>query len=127
MKRRNGYIALVSFLIIGLVALSVAVSVSFLGIEVGKTSLTATRGEQTFWLAKSCLNQALLKLRNDQTYSGEELTFSTGSCTIIINGSGLKTINLEARLNTKPDLVRHFSGQVKVSGSHLRLLQLIEN
>lgn len=124
MKKNKGYIALVSFLIISSLALAIAVSTSFLGIEQAKSSLTTSRGEQAFWLATSCLNQTLITLRNNNTYSGGELTFETGSCTISVNQ---QVVTIQANLNGKPDLVRNFSAAVRLSSSHIRLMEYKEN
>lgn len=126
MIKNNGYIALISFLVIGAVSLAIAVSTSFLGIEQAKSSLTTTRGEQAFWLGKSCLNQALINLRDNNSYSGGELTTELGSCTISIGGEGLKTIAILVSLNDKPDLNRNFSAKVRLSSSHIRLLEFME-
>ena len=58
---------------------------------------------------------------------GEELTISSESCTINVSQQEPKIINIQAGLISKPDLARSYSVKVRVSSSHVRLLELTEN
>ena len=79
----NGYITLVSVLVVGSIALASAVSLLLLGIDASRTALTNTQAAQARSLANTCAEVALDKLRQDTSYQGNEtITFSNGSCTI---------------------------------------------
>lgn len=111
--KKNGYIAFTSILIISVVALSVAMSITILGINEAKSSLTYKKGQETLKIAESCLEEALIKIRNNQEYSGETLNILNGSCTINIETiSDTKTLSIGATLSGNPDYRRNITVEV---------------
>lgn len=101
----KGYIAFTSLLIISLVALSIAFSISMLGIEEVKTALGFKKGQETQDIAESCIEEGLLRLKNDNTYTGtsQPLNVGGGSCTIIVSGTNPNyTIFATAAINGHP-------------------------
>ncbi len=79
----NGYIALVSVLVVGSIALASAVSLLLLGIDASRTALVNTQAASARAAANTCAEVALDKLRQDVSYQGNEtITLSNGSCTI---------------------------------------------
>jgi hypothetical protein len=123
MKKQKGYIAILSFLVIGVVVLGIALSVSLTGVEEAKSSLNALRGQRTTSLLEGCFEETLYRLRNNNALASQTLTFEKGSCTLIVTGTGAnKTINLEATLTSKPVHIKRMTATVKVSTSHVTVL-----
>ncbi len=129
MKSYNsGFIALTSVLIISAVVLAIAVSVSLLGIGEANSSLTFARGEETKKVAESCVEEALLRLRDTGSYSGGTLSVGNGSCTIAVSGAGSnKTIDVIATLSGPPQYVRKLQVTVKRVGNSVNVLSWSES
>ena len=86
----NGYIALISVLIISALAILVASSANLISISESKMGLQENQSWESFYLAKACAEDALMKLKDDLNYTGNEtLPFDTENCTISpIEGTG---------------------------------------
>lgn len=91
-ENRNGYIALVSILIVSALTLLIATSGSLLSIGESNMGLQENQAWEAFYLTTACAEDALMKLKNDLNYSGNEtLNFDNGKCTIEpLEGSGKK-------------------------------------
>jgi hypothetical protein len=88
MQYRQGYIALITVLIISAVALVIAASVSLLGIGIGQSALSGSKGENALELAEGCAEDALLKSQLSGSYAGGNITRPEGTCVITITTSG---------------------------------------
>lgn len=83
-QKNNGYIAITTALIFGLLAL-------FLAVSLGTTTLLARSGwrevenkKASYFLAHSCLETALLRMGQDYNYMGNEtVTVGSDQCTIM--------------------------------------------
>ena len=94
-KPKNGFIALVSVLIISAIAIIIGVSISLLGMSELQMGFSENQSFKAFNYADACTEEALERLRiNWANYSGS-LSFDEGSCTIntVVSG-GSATINL---------------------------------
>lgn len=79
----NGYIALVTILIISAVVLLIAVSANLLSISESDMGLEKNQASETYYLATACAEQALIGLKDSLDYPGNEnLTIGDGSCYI---------------------------------------------
>ncbi len=89
-KTQKGYIALISILIVSGVTLLIAISTSLFGISESDMGLQKSQSSETFYLASLCAEDALMKLKNDLKYPGNEtLIIGEGSCTILkLKGGG---------------------------------------
>jgi len=89
---RNGYIALISILIISALSVLIATSATLISIGEADMSLQENQAWESFYLATACAEEGLMKLKNNLNYEGNEtLTFDNGSCTILVpEGSGNK-------------------------------------
>ncbi len=87
---QGGYVILLSVLVVGAVGTAVATSLLLLGIGAGRSSLDQQRSVQARALANSCAEEALERLRRDNTYAGGvTLSLGAGSCQIgTVGGSG---------------------------------------
>lgn len=88
MQYNQGYIALVTVLIISSVALAIAATVSLLGIGVEQSALTGSKGENALELTEGCAEDALLKSQQSSSYNGGNITRPEGTCIITVTKSG---------------------------------------
>jgi hypothetical protein len=90
LRRRPGYIFLISVLVIGAVASATSVSLILLGLASEQSGLTVVQSAQAIELAQACAERALLFLRSDLSYGGgETLVIPGGTCVIHhVGGSG---------------------------------------
>ncbi len=95
-KQQDGYIILLSVMLIGAISVTIAVSMLSLGINSTKTALSLQRAEQARILTHTCIDLALLEIYSSSTYSGTNSTStSDGSCyyTVIDTGGNNRTVN----------------------------------
>jgi len=91
MENQKGFIALITVLIISAILLMISISSNLFGISESDMGLQKSQASQAFYLANLCSEDALMKLKNDINYLGNEnLIFDNGSCSIlpIESGSG---------------------------------------
>lgn len=81
----RGFMAVTTVLLISSVVLTIATTVSLVGIGEGQSSLAVYRGEGNLGLVEGCVEDYLLKIRSDQGYTGGNITRPEGTCTITIN------------------------------------------
>ncbi|HCJ52510.1 MAG TPA: hypothetical protein DIS62_05230 [Candidatus Kerfeldbacteria bacterium] len=109
----NGYIALTSMLIILAATLVVAMSANLLSIDTGRTSVTLEDGMSSFALANTCLEEGLLRLRQDMNYTGGSLNAIDGSCTITVLANGTqRELTSEATVDSS---TRHITVDVDLA------------
>ncbi len=87
---REGYVFLVTILMVGSIATATAVSLMLLSWAAEQNGFLVQRSTQAYEYANTCAERALRKLRIDPAYAGEEtFSFATGSCSILrIGGAG---------------------------------------
>ena len=92
LKNQKGYIALISVLIITGAVLFIAINTSLFGISEAGMGLQKSQSSEAFYLAILCAEDALMSLKENLDYYGEEtLTIGQGNCTILqVKGSGNK-------------------------------------
>ena len=121
--RINGFIAFTSLLIISAVALAIAASISLLGVDEAKSSLSFKKGQESLKLAEGCLEEALIRLRDDNDYTGGSLNLGDGSCTIGVSGEGNdRTITIQSTISDPPDYIKNLSATVKLTGNSIKLV-----
>ena len=112
----QGFIALISILIIGAVILSISIGVSLRSIDETKMSLDQQESHKALALANLCAEQALMKLTSVLNYTGSESIIIDGeTCDIfLITGSG----NLNRTVKTQ-STVSGYTGKVKLEVSQV--------
>lgn len=107
----QGFIALISIIIIGAVILAVTIGLSLRSIGETDMALSGELSNRALALADACAEDALLKLKNDLNYSGNESIIIGGeSCDILaIGGSG----NFNRTINTQ-SAVSGYTKKIKV-------------
>ncbi len=122
-KKQAGLMAISSLLIISAVALAIAVSISMIGIGEAQNSLTYKKGAEVLKVAESCVEESLLRLRDDVNYSGGSLQVGNGSCTINVIGAGSdRTIDVTGTISGPPQFVRQLQLTVKRTGQSINIL-----
>jgi hypothetical protein len=89
-KVRQGYIFLLSVLVIGAIATSTALSLVLLGLASEQSGFNIVQSMQAYEHANTCVERALRTLRSDLTYEGDvTAALTNGSCTLKkIGGTG---------------------------------------
>ena len=90
MRNQEGFIALISVLIIGAIVLAISIGLSLRSIGETNMSLAEQESHRALALANLCAEQALMKLESVLNYAGSEnVTIGSESCDILaISGSG---------------------------------------
>ena len=84
----HGYIALITVIILSAVSLAVATTVSLLAIGEAQSSYALSKGEDTLGFVEGCMEDALLKVRASDAYTGGAITRPEGTCTITVSTGG---------------------------------------
>lgn len=114
-QKKKGYAALMGVLILGLVIALLVPALLINSTDNFKISESITNSNQALVQTESCAEIALEKLRQNNSYSGNEtISLSTGTCTIRpISGSGqTKTIELSSNVNSYTRKVRIITSQL---------------
>lgn len=85
---QKGYIALSMILVIAAVMIGVVTTTTLLSIGEGESGLTLATGENTLAFVEGCTEDALLKARASNTYTGGNITRPEGTCTVTVTKSG---------------------------------------
>jgi type II secretory pathway component PulK len=80
----KGFIALLTILIILGVVLLIALGISQLSISEAQMGLQKSQSSQAYYLANLCAEEALMKLKEDSNYSGNEIVaIEESNCQIL--------------------------------------------
>jgi type II secretory pathway component PulK len=83
-KKVKGFIALITVLIILAITLAVGISLSLGSISETRTGLQKTQSSTAYYLANLCTEEALMKLKENSNYAGNEIiNMENGSCEIL--------------------------------------------
>jgi len=82
--QKNGYVALITVIIIGAVGIAVVIAAVLGSLASSKTSLLSEQTKQASGLADACAEHALIQLKSDVNYIGNEsINFTNGDCEIL--------------------------------------------
>jgi hypothetical protein len=96
-KNKQGISVLITVIVMSAVMVFIAIFTTTTGIDETQTGLYQNKATETFNGADGCIEEALIKLHNDDQYSGENLFVGDVSCIIDVNGAGnSRTINVTA-------------------------------
>lgn len=112
-KNKKGIAALIVVLIITASALIMAYNASWLGLGEIDLSYSSQKGGEALSLSEACVEEALLRMKNDSNFGlGEgNITLSIGTNSCIINISS----NLNERVILATGIVEQFSKKVEAS------------
>ncbi len=90
LRVHNGYVFLITVLVVGVIATVTATSLMLLGWAAEQNGQLVAQSTQAFEYAQTCIERTLKNLLNDPAYAGSgTLTFDYGTCTVHnIGGQG---------------------------------------
>jgi len=123
-KNQNGFIALISVLIVGAVVLVVSIGISLRSVDESNMSLDEQESHRALALANLCAEQALMKLESSLNYNGNEsIIVGDESCDILtIGGAG----NLTRTVKTS-SVVSGYTRRIKVEVSRISPIMQISS
>jgi len=84
LKKQKGFIAITTVLIISALVLMIGIGISLESIGETKMGLQRSLSSQSYYLTNLCVEQTLMKLKENSSYSGDEtINVENGSCTIL--------------------------------------------
>lgn len=115
-RSQKAYIALISILIIGAVALSVAISSAILAVGQGRNGLLAQNLTEAKSLANACAEKALMDLKENENYSGNEtVNLGSGQCQI----NQIENLGGQARMVKVSGRVNQATKKIKINISQI--------
>ena len=85
LQTNQGYIVLITVLVIGAVGVAIAVSLLLLGLGSSRTSFALEQSNQAKALANACSEEALQQIHDSNPFEGSgNLTLGQGACTYTI-------------------------------------------
>lgn len=87
-KRKGGYIALTTVLIIATVVVATALTVAVTSTASGQSGLAYEQGEDALHEVESCIEDTLMRLHGNTSYSGGTLVLPEGSCIVTVSVAG---------------------------------------
>jgi hypothetical protein len=88
MKKQQGYIGIVTVLIVTAITLTLGVTIALLGINEAIQGYEIDQGQEVAQKADGCLEEAYLRLKLDSGYTGGTIPYVDGSCTVTVAGGG---------------------------------------
>lgn len=115
MKHPRASIALISILIISAFALILVVGMSTNSLSAYDQSFNTEASDISSAVADACLEEALLRFENDNTFASTSLTLDADTnCTVAISGSGPYTISITVHFL---DYTQNFEATVQITQS----------
>lgn len=92
-KMRKGYIAVTVVLLVSIILIGIAVTVSQLAIGEGQSVLAMSKSESTLMLVEGCVEDALMNVQKNSSYTGiKVISRPEGTCSVqIANNAGTWT------------------------------------
>ena len=120
----RGFIALTSLVIISAIILAISLGVSLRGVDESKTGLSQELGTRAHAAVERCVEEALMRLKNDLLYAGGESIIEGGeSCDIrAVGGSGNVNRTIEAQ-----STVSGYTKKIRAVASVINPLTVIES
>lgn len=88
-KKTDGYVALLTVLVIGAVSVSLMTSVVLIGLGTSRSSAEAQRSLEAMSAADACTELALQLIWNASTYTGtSNLTIGNATCSVTVANTG---------------------------------------
>lgn len=102
-NQTNGYVALISILVIGAVATSITAFLLLSGINASKSAVVIDQGYQAQVLTSACMEEALQQIRDLTSFAGSgNLSLGNGSCTynVVNTGGSNRTVSATGTVGT---------------------------
>ena len=121
MRRQGGYVALISVLILGAIAIAVASALLLTGTDTQREVLAYQRSAQARNLAYACIEEGLQQLHDSSSFTGTNtVTLATGGCTYTVTNAGGSTRIVDAT-STISGVVRKARAYVTINASSISI------
>jgi Tfp pilus assembly protein PilX len=88
-SKQNGYIALMTVLILGAVATAIAVALLVTGTDSSRSAIVTQQSIAARHLAQACAEEALQSINDFTSYVGTgNLSYTAGTCTYTVTNTG---------------------------------------
>lgn len=95
--KQQGFITLLSTIIVAAVGAIVAVSLLLLGLGSSRSSFAIEQSKQARFLANACVEEALQEIRDSTPYTGSDnFSIGQGTCTFTVTSGGGENRTIEA-------------------------------
>ncbi len=92
----DGFVALMTVLIVGSISLTVALSLLIAGTDSQRWVLVQQQGASSRQVANACAEEALQQIQTSTSFTGtSSLTFGTASCTYVVTSTGTSTREID--------------------------------
>lgn len=89
MENTTGFVTLVAVLLVGVVGISIGLSILLLGLGSSRTSFAIEQSNQAKALANACAEEALEQMRDSTSFSGSgSFSLGQGICTYTVTNLG---------------------------------------
>ena len=85
---KDGFVAITTVLILSVVVVAIATTVTLLSIGEAQSSLSLYKGEDNLNFVEGCVEDVMLKIRANSSYNGTSITRPEGTCSITYNSGG---------------------------------------
>lgn len=118
---QQGYVALLSVLILGAITTAVAVALLTTGTDSQRETLVMQQSAQARSLADACAEEALQQIHDDTDFTGtNNLSFSQGACTYTVANTGATTRTITANA-TVGNSTRKIAVYVTIASSSISI------
>ena len=120
-NKEQGYIALLSVLVVGATATAIGITLLVLGVDSQRETLVSQQSVQARGLTDACVEEALQQLHDSTSFTGSNnLTLGTGSCSYTVTSTGSSTRTITATA-TVGNVVRKVAVYVTMSSSSISI------
>jgi len=108
-NKKNGYVTLVTVIIVGAVILSIVLFMIKSGLDATENSQASNSSTQARFLADACAEEALQQIRDNTSFTGtNSVNFSSNSCSYSVanTGASTRTINASSTILNETRKVR---------------------
>ncbi|MBI3626423.1 hypothetical protein HY224_00040 [Candidatus Uhrbacteria bacterium] len=85
---QQGFVALVTVLVISAIMLTISLFMSSAAINDLLYSYASDQSERALQIADGCIDEAIFRLKKNSGYAGSTLSLNGGSCTVVVAGAG---------------------------------------
>lgn len=111
---RKGTVALMSMLIIAAFTLILTIAATEASIATSYQFLNRESSDISYYSSEGCLDEALIRIEESASFSGETLTMDDSTCTISVTGTNPKTISVNVNYG---DYSENFRATVNISNA----------
>jgi hypothetical protein len=119
LRSQNGYIALITMLVVGAASLAIALTLLVNGTDSQRAGLVAQQSAGARGLADACMEEALQQMHDNSAFTGtNSITLGKGTCsyTITNNGGNNRTVDVTG---TVSNVVRKIQAHVTINTSDI--------